>query len=397
MKIKSSSYAFVAVVGFSLTFASCNSTTAAPLPASPNTFLVPGASANYNGSQSVEVTFSTPSATTPNSSVTYTTTEADTVQAAPAGSPAPIDLHRVTTYITTAPPQYGNNVATSTTDQYENITAANGAFNVVLAQTVTSQTGTNISDADTLPSGAPYTFNSTTTTTYTSPTILEILPLTTGAQWNSSLSRTIHAISNTTNASGVAYGASNLTTIYQSDDSYSESGQNGLTSSTVRSEESNGNALITNTNTTTGKVSLEETISLPVKSGSVTTIPISVTTPSTIAAEPAATQAADWYPGGALPPSPLGMVTYNVVGPAPVLPAGCTYTGSLPNVTEYDSATSTVDVIAGTVTSGTSRVFDSNGLAVCRMSVSTVKTYTLTTGVLDHTTVTTTVSSLNNS
>jgi hypothetical protein len=390
----SRSTSFIVSFGFlmSIVLSGCHSSDTNPLTNSPDIFLVPGNSAQYTGTQSVEVTFVAPAAKTPDSSAEYTTTESDTVLASPSGAAAPIDLHRVTAYTTATAPQYGNDPATTATDQYETLTPMSDSIAIVLAQTVSVQTGTNVTDADNLASGAPYAYTSTTTTTYATPTTTEILPLTTGTQWNTSLARTVNAVSNTKNASDADYAASNLTTVYQPDDSYSETGQNGLTSSTIRSVASNGSATITNTNTSTNKVSLQETIGVPTKVGADYVIPVSTTTN----ASPVNDSAADWYPGAALPPSPLGSVTYTVIGPAATLPDDCTYTGTQPNVVEYDSTTSVVDVIAGTVTTGTSRTFDSNGLAVCRLSVSTVKSYTLTTGRLNHTTVTTTASSLNN-
>ena len=393
---RATAFFFLLLTSAGVGMAGCNSTTAStpPAPNSPDTFLIPGNTAQYNGTESVVITFATPSSTTPNSTVNYVTAESDTVQTSPANAPAPLDLHRVITYTPSAAPQYGNNLATNTTDQYENIVATNsGTFDIVIAQTISAQSGTNISDADTAPSGAPYAYTSTTTTTYTVPTIVNILPLTAGAQWSSSLARTVSAVSNTTNATGAPYAASNLTTVYQSDDSYSETGQNSLTSTTVRSEATNGTGTITNTAISTGTVSLQETIGVPTLSGSDYVIPVSTTTTGS----PVNDDAADWYPGAALPPSPLGTVAFTVVGTTNTLPTGCTYTGTQPNVVEFDSTTSVLDVVAGTVTTGTSRTFDSNGLTVCRLSVSTVKNYSLTTGLLTRTTITTTDSSLNNS
>jgi hypothetical protein len=342
----------------------------------------------------VTVTFATPSATTPDSSVTYTTTETDTVAAA-SGAAAPIDLHRVISYSASSGPQYGTDLKTDTIDQYENVSqAANGSFDVTLSQTVSAITGTDVTAAAAASTGAPYAYSSTSTTTYASPTTLFVLPLTAGTQWSSSLARTVNSVSTTTSAANAAYAATNLTTIFQGDDSYTESGQSAIGETTTRSVSSDGSGTITNVKAASTTV---DTVGVPTQSGGEYKIPVTTTTTTSGSATPTPTDdsATDWYPGAGLPPSPLGSVNYTVVGATTTLPSGCAFSGTLPaNVAEYDSTTSTVDPVAGTVTSGTSQVFNANGLVVCRITTSTVKDYSITTGELTRTTVTDTASSL---
>jgi hypothetical protein len=377
----------------------CNkSSSNANAPSTPvDSFLVPGNVLNYTGTETVQITFANPTATTPNSTAVYTTAESDSVLNAPAGSPAALQVHKVIHYTATSAPEYGVQPATSVVDNFENLTPVGGsssAYVVQLLQSTTVESGTNITAAVQEPSGAPYSYSSTTTTNYPSPDQILALPLNSGVTWSANMARNSTTMTNTTSASNEPYGATNLTTQNNADDSYSQTGQNSLTTTTARTLNSDGSGSTTDTNIATSAVSYILNISAPASSGSGYTIDVSTASSST--AKPKAYQVPDWYPGSAAPQSPLGSQSSTVVGPVSSLPSACTYSGGLTNIVEYDTTSSVLDPLSGTYSTSSSQNFNSNGTTVCVLSTSTVQTFSLTTGALVKTQVTTSAGSLNN-
>jgi hypothetical protein len=300
----------------------------------------------------------------------------------------------VSSYTSTNAASYGTELDTVTTSQYENLVSTGSSpsnYDVLLAQTTVSESGTNVTAADADAGGAPYAFTENQNTAYVSPTTLGVYPLAAGTQWTTSLARTVTTTTSTTSASGTPYSKTNLTTVYKGDDSYTESGQTGLTTTTSRAAYPNGTGSETDSNGTT--TTLQRKIGTPTHPAHslLYQIPVSEIGSGGTTSNFNAT---DWYPGAALPSSPLGSTTYKVTGPATTLPDGCTYSGDMQGVVEYQSTTSSLDVVGGSITQGTSDIFDLNGLAVCRSSTTTVNYYTVTTGALERTVVTKTQYSL---
>jgi len=262
-------------------------------------------------------------------------------------------------------------------------TQTGGTQAVTLTQSISNETGTNITSI--LNNGGSGAYTASTTTTYSPNTILAIYPLSAGLSWSTNESRTVAAQTSTTTASTTQ--SSNLTTTYQADDSFSETGTLANTDSTNRTEMSSGAATVLDT----GAKPFSETISVPS-----TTCNSSTTGTDTIPVVQNSTSycAADWYPGNAAPPAPLGATVFTVVGPATSLPSGCAVTGTYPNIVEYTATTNAVNVIGGDVTNSTAQVFDSNGLTVCRLTSGTTKHYDVTTGLLARTDQTSTTLSL---
>ena len=97
--------------------------------------------------------------------------------------------------------------------------------------------------------------------------------------------------------------------------------------------------------------------------------------------KPRSQNAADWYPGAALPPQPLALDTLTVKGPATTLPAGCSGAIAEPNVVEVDAAQTSLNV-NGTYEKQTQQQFDSNGTLVCVLRTTTTSSYNNNTGVL---------------
>jgi hypothetical protein len=117
------------------------------------------------------------------------------------------------------------------------------------------------------------------------------------------------------------------------------------------------------------------------------TIPVSQTyQPATLGPTPAPTatarayEAADWYPGAALPPQPLSNETVTVKGPVTTLPAACSGALSEPNIVELDLALTSLNV-SGFYQTETQQRFASKAVNVCVLRTTTTQNYSVTTGL----------------
>jgi hypothetical protein len=285
-------------------------------------------------------------------------------------------------YTVTASASYGIAPATDTIDDYENVaTLPSGAEVITLAETAATLTGTNVSSV--LANGGSGAYAQAATGSYSPSQVVASYPLTTGAEFAASL--THNEVENETTAAASGTLMQSLTTAFEGDDSFSAGGMLTDTDTTSETEDSDGAAYVVDE----GPKPLTEFIARPVKTNGSYGIPITLNgTSSTIA---------DYYPGNAAPPSPLGKQSVKVVGPASSLPAGCPAAGTYPNVIEVDTSLTALDVIAGSYTTSTIRRFDSNGLIVCRLANETAKVYSLETGDLEQTTETVTTLALTSS
>ena len=347
--------------------------TATPTQSATLQILVPGEINQRAGTQTVVVTYASPSATQSNSSASYAVAETDTVSTSASGAPAPLDLHRVLTYTANTRATAGIAPATQTFDDYETLSpGSNGSETVTLAQAVEAETGT---DESAVAAGGTGAYTLSTTSTYSPAQIQQMYPLVSANSFDPSLAHTTTNVASDGMAGGTE--TENTTTSYDAVDSFSETGTvfNGDALSVT--ENSNGSA----TENETGPTPFTRIVAVPAVSGSGYVIPVTTNgTSATIA---------DYYPGAGLPPTPLGTDTVTVVGPATSLPAGCPALSAYPNVIEIRGATSDVNVIDGSVTATTTQNYNSNGLNVCRASTTTTQNYSLKTGALSSTTVTT--------
>jgi hypothetical protein len=358
----------------------CGQKSASPVPtptpsatATPTqTILVPGTTNQYSGTETQVITFASPTVTTPNSSASYTIADTETISTAVTGAAAPFDVHRALLYTTLTQAKYGVALATNTTDDFENVTASGGSQVLTLTQTVSSVTGTNRSSE--LANGGTGAYTSSTTTNYSPNETLATYPLVSGTSFAQTQARTVAADDSTVAASGTL--SDSLTTTYQVDDSFTEMGTITNGDTTNVAENSDGSGTVTDA----GPTAEIGQIGVPTNASGTYVIPITLNgTPYTIA---------DYYPGNALAPSPLGIDTITVVGTPSSLPAGCPSTSTFPNLAEYDSSSKLLDTIVGTYTTESIRTFDSNGLTVCRTAATTVTVYSLQTGALKETNVT---------
>lgn len=373
-----------------LGFIGCSKTVSS---SAPNTWFVVGNTAHYTGTETVVVTIPSPTPSSPNSSASYTFSEIATVKSAVAtsGSPAAaLDLNRVTNYTVVTAASSGTQPSISTSDTLLNTTLnSDGTQSIEVMQTLSSVTGTNIGASGGI---APYFYTSNSTTTFITPQLKVTYPLVTGATWSlknaysqSSSIQTVDA--NNTNISG---SQSNGT--YQNDGSYSLVQQNESGTTATFTQVSDGSGTQINSNKSAGSNTvLNWAFSVPVVSNGTFTIPVTTTTASNTTKN---YSAADWYLGNTVP-SPLGTNTATVVGPATALPAQCNYSGAnQPNLFERDSSSSLLDTVRGTYTVSNSQVFDSNGLTVCELQVTSETYYDGLTGLLTKTVVSTTTTSL---
>jgi hypothetical protein len=124
-------------------------------------------------------------------------------------------------------------------------------------------------------------------------------------------------------------------------------------------------------------------VGIPTSAGGPMTIPVTVTTASGVAND----VAADWYPGAALPASPLALTVRTVSGPV-ALPASCAFSGTAPPVIETVVTTTNLDTLGSYATS-TEQIYNANGTNLCHTQTSTTANYSVTTGALTSTTTTT--------
>ena len=354
------------------------SSTSPPTAAfTPLPVLVAGTTSTYSGTYSEVITYASPSAKQPNSTAAYKVSDVQTVSAAPTGAPAPFDVHRQLAYTATTVPTSGIQLQKRTIDSYESSTVTKTSQTIAQPSLTTLTSGID-QTANRVAGNGPYAYNDTTTTTYATPRVLFLYPLVAGTA-TEPLARTVANNEKSANGSGTVYSARNTTSTFGNDGSFVESGSIGTNETTNVTENSNGTATVVNTGATPSSV----TIGLPVAgSGGAFEIPITRVTGS----ESKSYLAADWYPGGASPPSPLALTTQIVKGPSSI-PSSCGVTVAAPNPQEVDTSSTTVNVVSGSYTQGTTQTFVSNGATVCRITTSTAQNYAIDTGLLTSTTV----------
>jgi len=354
--------------------------------ASAAAVLVAGKVAQYTGTDVTAFVYASPGPTQANYTAGYTFAQTTTVNAAATGAPAPFDVNVATTYTTTQTPTTGFQHISQIVDNYESQTASGASETVALVASKSVTVDTDLTAG--ANGGGPYTSTSTVTTTYASPRAVGVYPLVTGEVTTPTIARTATTSTTDVNAAGTRPNTTfpvSVTQSYASDGSTTKTSVISNGEQNVFTESSNGSA----TENVTGPIYLaQETIGVPVPAAGVYTIPYTYarqdvqsgpTPVPTIT--PRASNAADWYPGGALPPSPLVLATVTVKGPATALPGGCSGAIAEPNVVEVDSVQSSLNV-NGTYETQTQQTFDSNGTAVCVLRTTTTRSYDNSTGLL---------------
>jgi hypothetical protein len=353
-----------------------------------------GMQRQYTGTAIRTVVYANPSPSQQNNTLEYTFSENQNVQQAPASAPADLDVHSEYTYTVVSDPGVGMVPISETADNYENLLTSAGTQTVTtLGQQVVTVSNDETSDA--LGNG-PYTATSTTASSYTTPRDNFSYPLKTGATMTvpqsetQTITFTDVTVSGSPPSNGSDVGYTQTRT--ESDDgsfSYDTQYVNGNTSSRTLNADGSGSQTSTSTTSMT-----ETTVGLPVAANGVTTIPITVTVDST---QTTITNysAADWYPSGGAPNSPLVLETRTVVGPTSTLPSECSGAVLRPNVYEIDTTTTSLNPMGPSYTDTTTRNFSAaDGASVCQLSTEIASSYDLHTGALVSTTTTTTTTLL---
>jgi hypothetical protein len=353
-----------------------------------------GMQRQYTGTTTRSVVYASPTTTNENNTLDYTFTENQSVEQAPAGSSADFDLHTVYAYTVVQNPAVGTVPISQTVDTFENLQNAGGFQTIIgLGQNVVAVSNDETSNA--LGNG-PYIETSTTTSTYTTPRNGLTYPLQTGATITTPQSET--QTITFTDVNGGNSAPSNGTNV-----GYTETrSENNDGSFTYKSAYVNGNTYSRTQNSdgsgsesfTTAEGTTATTVDVPVTADGTNTIPVV----RTVTAKTAAAtnySAADWYPGGGAPSSPLVFQTRTVVGPASSLPTECSGALMQPDVYEVDTTTTDLNTVGATYSTTTIRAFnDANAVSVCQLSSEVSSSFDVLTGALVSTTTTTTTTLL---
>jgi hypothetical protein len=344
----------------------------------PPPVLVAGATYQFAGTEMVATTYASPSATNVNSNATYTYTANQTVNAVTAVcSPAQFDVSSVTKYASTQAPSTGELLQSATADTCENQTFSGATETLSSPASKSTTTGVDVSAGLRLGSG-PYNESNTSSTTYVTSEMFAVYPLQTNAAITESLARTVVSVTVDANAAGTAGGGGTTTTIYNNDGSFTRTVSNA-TNGSQQQQTVNANGSAQQTVTPTTGAPTQTVIGLP---STGTQIPVTLTT-SGVATNDIAL---DWYPGG-VAPSPLALTKRTVVGPV-ALPASCGFVGTPPPVIETVVTSTNLDTFGSYATSN-DQLYNANGINICSIDAATTSNYTVTTGVLSSTTVTT--------
>ncbi len=358
-------------------------------PATPSTaftplpFLVPGSTSHYAGSFSEVITYASPSAKQPNSTGVYTTADVETVSAAPSSAPAPFDVHRDITYAATTVPSSGIQLQKRVIDSFESSTVTGTSQTIAQASVITKTSGID-QTANRVEGNGPYKSANDSTITYAAPRILFVFPFVAGST-SVPLARTVTDVERSVNGTGDVYSDRNTTSRFDDSGAFSETGSIASDETTRVKANANGTAVVANSGTSLFK----ETIALPIEQSGVFHIPVV----RVLNGVSTSYMAADWYPGNSAPPSPLASTTETVKGPQS-LPPRCGASGHASGVEEVDSSSATVDVVAGTSTTGRTQTFLSDGSIVCRITYSKTEAYSVETGLPASTTTDTFVEGL---
>jgi hypothetical protein len=340
------------------------------------------------------VVYASPTATNENNTLVDTFTENQSVEQAPAGSSADFDVHTVYAYTVVQNPAVGAVPISQTVDTFENLQNAGGFQSIIsLGQNVVAVS--NDETSNTLGNG-PYTETSTTTSIYTTPRDGFTYPLQTGATMTTPQSETQTITFTDVNGDGAA--PSNGTNVgYTETRSENNDGSftskstyvNGNTYSRTQNSDGSGSELFTTAEGTTAT-----SVAVPVAADGTDTIPVvrTVTAKTAVATN---YSAADWYPGGGAPSSPLVLQTRTVVGSASSLPAECSGALLQPDMYEIDTTTTDLNTVTATYSTTTTRAFnDANAVSVCQLSSEVSSSFDVLTGALISTTTTTTATLL---
>lgn len=353
-----------------------------------------GMQRQYTGTTTRSVVYASPTTTNENNTLSYTFTENQSVEQAPAGSSADFDVHTVYTYTVVQNPAIGTVPISQTVDTFDNLQNSGGFQTIIgLGQNVVAVSNDETSNS--LGNG-PYTETSTTTSTYTTTRDGFNYPLQTGATLTTPQSETQTITFTDVNGSNSA--PSNSTNVGYTETrtenndgsfTYKSTYVNGNTYSRTQNSDGSGSESFTTTAGTTAT-----TVAVPVTADGMSTIPVE----RTVTAKTAAAtnySAADWYPGGAAPSSPLALQTRTVVGPASSLPSECSGALMQSDVYEVDTTTTDLNTIGGTYSTTTTRAFnDATAVSVCQLSSEVSSSFDVLTGALISTTTTTTTTLL---
>jgi hypothetical protein len=342
------------------------STAFTPLPV-----LVAGSKYTYSGSDAETITYASPSPVEVNSHGTYSVSDAETVEAASPGAPAPFEVRRSLRYSVIKAPVSGIELAGRTIDSFESSTVTNTSQTIAQAASSTRTTGIDL-DANRIEKNGPYAYTEADDTTFAVPRVLAVYPLRAGEKTTEPLARTVANKGQSVNRDKDVYASHDTKSVFKDDGAYVETGSVGPNETTNVTEKSNGTAKTANT----GGTSFTQIIGIPEQSNGVYLIPVTRDVNGTTTSY----KAADWYPGSALPPSPLAMTVQTVKGPS-ALPTSCKVGVSAPNVEEIDSVSVTLNV-TGFRTDESGETFLSNGVTVCRANRTTTRAYDVVSGAL---------------
>ena len=348
-----------------------------------------GMQRQFAGSVVRVVTYAMPDATHINNTLAYTFNQTQNVLQAPASAPANFDLNSTYTYTITQDPGTGSVPIAQTVDDYRDLYLDKyGQYTVDVAQTSSAIASDETANA---LGGGPYQQTTQTSTNYTTPRAGLYFPLQSGDSITLPQSYTQTVSFTNTNSANVA-PPNNVNQAYtrsrtEYDDGaffYQQNNANG--SSVAVTQHSDGTGSITSANATN---STTHSVGLPSLLNGGYTIPItSAVTSSTSTITNYA--ALDWYPSGALPNEPLVSETQTVVGPVSSLPAQCSGALVLPNVMQINTVTTSLNTVQSSYSTTNTQSFNSNGITLCSLSTQTTNSYSLETGLLFSTTVTTT-------
>jgi hypothetical protein len=351
----------------------------------PSPLLRVGMQRQYTGTSSRTVVYTAPAGNNQNNTLAYSFAQLQNVLQAPPNALGAFLIHTITSYNVTQDPATGSVPISQTVDDYRNlITNGNMQWTIDYGQTTTSLN----SDEGALGNG-PFTESTTTVASYPTPRQSFVYPLQTGSTLTVPQSSQQQITFTDLNASGTApsngsnVGYSN--TKSQNDDgsfSFLRSFVSGTSDSYQQNADGSGSLVITTPNSTT-----TTNVGLPMPSLGGYSIPILRTV---VSATPGTKSylASDWYPGSALPITPLILQSQTVVGPVTTLPNQCSGAAAQPNMFEIDTTANNLSTITTGYSQTATRSFTSNGVAVCTLTQQTTYNYNLLTGALTSTSIT---------
>jgi|GEM_PF-2856162 len=359
----------------------------------PTPILAVGMQRKYTGATTRSIVYTNPTGTQQNNTLSYNFNETVNVLQAAANTGAQFDVQANYAYTITQDPGTGVVPLSQTTDTFENLNF-NGATQQTLTLGETSSMQQNDETNNAALGTGPYTITTNSGYTYTTPVPGLSFPLQSGATLQLPFAEIIMTNYQDVNAAGAApsNGSNSAYTSQETrnnDGSYSIQSNrvNGVTTTSAMNSDGSGAF-----SSSGGTTAYSATIGVPVLTTSGYTIPVNYTTTAPSASSKTYT-AADWYPGGAMPPSPLASQTKTVVGPATTLPSACNGALLLPNTFEVDT-TETSLVTTGTYVVISTQAFNANGAVVCSLQTETNTSYDIYTGAVNSTTTTQTTTLL---